>query len=119
MLNNTLSITIGAAAALTLTRKREGDGNAIYAYDDTDKSVTLTVRQEKRQNTKTKKVMKVFNLSLVYATADTPTLLGKTYTASFTGQFEDFSDPSFEGNLVKALHVTGATIMSNLTAGEY
>jgi hypothetical protein len=119
MLSNTLTLTIGALPAITLTRKREGDGQAIYAFDDTDRSVSLTVRQEVRTNAKTKQKMKVFNLSLVYTTADTPTVLGKTYTASFTGQFQDFSDPAFEGNLVKALHATGATVMSNLTAGEY
>lgn len=118
MLANTLSLTVGTDPAITLTRNREDGGASRYSFADATKVVSLTIRNEERTNKASKKVFKVYNMSLVYETPDTPTVLGKTYTASFTGQYEKFGDPTFASNLNKALNVTGATIMAALAGGE-
>ena len=118
MLANTLSLTIGAGPAITLTRKQDDRGESFYYFGDTTKVINVTFRNEVRTNKASGDVMSVFNGSLVYEESDTPTVLGKTYTASFTGQYSKFGDPVLEVNINKALHVLAATILSQLAAGE-
>lgn len=118
MLANTLSLTVGTDPVITLLRNREDGGASRYKFADATKVVNLTIRNEERTNRITKTKFSVYNMSLVYETPDTPTVLGKTYTASFTGQYEEFGDPTFASNLNKALNVLGGTIMASLAGGE-
>lgn len=118
MLANTLTLTIGANPAITLTRKQDDKGASYYYYGDSAKVINLTFRSDTRTNKASGDVMNVFNGSLVYEEADTPTVIGKTYTASFTGQYSKFGDPTLEVNLNKALHTTVSSILTQLAAGE-
>lgn len=118
MLANTLSLTIGTDPAITLTRRQDDKGESYYYFGDSTKVINVTFRNEVRTNKSSGDVMNVFNGSLVYEEADTPTVLGKTYTASFTGQYSKFGVPLLEVNINKALHVLAATILSQLANGE-
>lgn len=118
MLANTLSITIGTDPAITLTRNREDGGASVYVNKNASRVITLNIRQSIRLNKASGTSASVYNASLIYEEADTPTVLGKTYTASFTGSFEEFGDPAFSSDLSKALHTLGATIMVSLAGGE-
>lgn len=116
MLSNTLALTIGAESEITLTRVREDGGSSRYILRTAAREVSLDIRQ----NSSTQKGKKVisYNMLLTVRTPDTVDDFGTEYTSSFTGRFADLSDPVFSADAQKALHVLGATIMSNLAIGE-
>jgi hypothetical protein len=116
MLSNTLALTIGAESTVTLTRVSEANGSSRYLLRTSEREISLDIRQN--SSSRAGKKIVSYNMLLTVRYPDTVDAFGHEYTSSFTGRFEDLSDPGFSSDAQQALHVLGSTVMSNLAAGE-